>query len=196
MLAQAPVHASVQYRRASAYDSELQPGSADLVTVAQALHWFEPERFYVEVSRVLKPGGILAVWTYGNQVLEDRAVNAVLSRVDQQVVGPYWPPERCHVEAGYSTISFPYPELDHPDFQMQQHWTLDEAAGLYRDLVRNTAVPGGKRIGPHTRACQGAAAPLGRQRELPAGPLAPDPARRAAPRIDRKPGLPCRLSGW
>jgi SAM-dependent methyltransferase len=150
MLAQAPRHPSVEYRQGSAYDSELEPGSADLVTVAQALHWFEPERFYAEVSRVLKPAGILAAWTYGNQVLEDRAVNAVLTRFYHEVVGPYWPPERCHVEAGYSTISFPYPELDHPEFQMQQHWTLDELLGyigtwsatqLYREAKGLDPIP-------------------------------------------------------
>jgi|1185.fasta_scaffold163556_2 SAM-dependent methyltransferase len=129
MLAQAPVHASVEYRRGSAYESGLDAGSADLVTVAQALHWFEPERFYAEVGRVLKPGGILAVWTYGTQLMEDPVVNAIVGRFYHEVVGPYWPPERCHVEAGYSTISFPYPELTHPEFQMRQHWTLDELLG-------------------------------------------------------------------
>jgi len=150
MLAQAPAHPSVEYRRGSAYESGLQPGTADLVTVAQALHWLEPERFFAEVTRVLKPAGVLGVWTYGKQVLEDRAVDAVLTRFYHEVVGPYWPPERCHVEAGYSTISFPYPELDHPEFQMQQHWTLDELLGyigtwsatqLYREANGSDPIP-------------------------------------------------------
>ena len=150
MLAQAPSHPSVEYRRTSAYESGLQPGSADLVTVAQALHWFEPERFFAEVNRVLKPAGVLGVWTYGIQMLEDRAADAVLARFYHEVVGPYWPPERCHVEAGYSTISFPYPELEHPEFQMQQHWTLDELLGyigtwsatqLYREANESDPVP-------------------------------------------------------
>ncbi|MFL5462082.1 MAG: class I SAM-dependent methyltransferase [Gemmatimonadales bacterium] len=161
MLAKAPVHPSVEYRRGSAYDSALEAGSADLVSVAQALHWFERELFYAEAHRVLKPGGILAVWTYGacgclmsgpdgNQLIEDQAVTAVVTRFYHEVVGPYWPLERCHVEAGYSTISFPYPELDHPDFQMQQHWTLDELLGyigtwsatqLYRDATGSDPIP-------------------------------------------------------
>jgi SAM-dependent methyltransferase len=150
MLDQAPVHASVDYRQGSADESGLEPASADLVTVAQALHWFEPERFYTEVARVLKPAGILAVWTYGNQVLEDPVVNALVSRFYHEVVGPYWPPERCHVEAGYSTISFPYPELTHPGFQMRQRWTLDELLGyigtwsatqLYRKANGSDPIP-------------------------------------------------------
>lgn len=150
MLAQAPPHPSVQYRRGSAYESGLQPGTADLVTVAQALHWLEPERFFAEVTRVLKPAGVLGVWTYGIQMLEDRAADAVLARFYHEVVGPYWPPERCHVEARYSTISFPYPELEHPEFQMQQHWTLDQLLGyigtwsatqLYREANGSDPVP-------------------------------------------------------
>lgn len=161
MLAQAPAHPSVDYRQGSAYESGLQPGSVDLVTVAQALHWFERDRFYAEAHRVLKPGGILAVWTYGacgclmsspggNQVLEDPAVNAVVTRFYHEVVGPYWPLERCHVDAGYSTISFPYPELEHPEFQMQQQWTLDQLLGyigtwsatqLYREANGSDPIP-------------------------------------------------------
>lgn len=142
MLAQAPTHPSVEYRTASAYESGLQSHSTDLVTVAQALHWMDPEPFYDEVDRVLRPAGVLAVWTYGNQVLEDGVLNSPIERFYRDVVGPYWPPGRHHVETGYRTLPFPYTELDHPSFQMQQRWTLGELLGyigtwsatqLYRD---------------------------------------------------------------
>ena len=129
MLAQAPHHSSVEYRTASANASGLSPRSADLVTVAQALHWIDPEPFYAEVDRVLRPGGLLAVWTYGNQRLDDSALDLPLQRFYHEVVGPFWPPERRHVEAGYRTLSFPYPELRPPDFQMEQQWTLDQLLG-------------------------------------------------------------------
>ena len=39
--------------------------SFDLVTVAQAIHWFDFKAFYSEVKRTLKHGGLLAVITYG-----------------------------------------------------------------------------------------------------------------------------------
>jgi ubiquinone/menaquinone biosynthesis C-methylase UbiE len=129
MLAQAPRHPAVEYRTATAYQSGLGSHTADLVTVAQALHWLDLEPFYIEVDRVLRPGGVLAVWTYGTQVLEPSSVNQALERFYQDVVGPYWPPERRHVESGYQTLPFPYPELEHPTFQMQQQWTLDELLG-------------------------------------------------------------------
>jgi SAM-dependent methyltransferase len=129
MLAKAPPHPSVEYRTASAYDSGLESHSADLVTVAQGLHWLDPEHFYAEADRVLRPAGVLAVWTYGNQVLEDSVLNDLIDRFYRGVVGPYWPPERQHVETGYRTLAFPYPELDHPTFQMQETWTLGELLG-------------------------------------------------------------------
>ena len=37
-----------------------------MVTVAQALHWLELPEFYAEARRVLRPGGLLVVWTYGS----------------------------------------------------------------------------------------------------------------------------------
>ena len=132
MLAQAPRHSSVEYRTSSADRSGLSSSSADLVTVAQALHWIDPEPFYAEVDRVLRPGGLLAVWTYGNQKLDNPAMDQPLRRFYHEVVGPFWPAERRHVEAGYGTLSFPYPELRPPDFRMEQRWTLDQLLGYIR----------------------------------------------------------------
>jgi SAM-dependent methyltransferase len=129
MLAQAPPHPRVEYRVAPAETSGLSFASADLVTVAQALHWFDIEPFYTEVERVLAPRGVLAVWTYGNQRVEDQAIDLCLARFYHEMVGPYWAPERRHVEAGYRTLPFPYPELDPPAFAMQEHWTLGQLLG-------------------------------------------------------------------
>jgi SAM-dependent methyltransferase len=129
MLAQAPRHPGVEYRVAPAEASGLNSESADLVTVAQALHWLDIESFYAEVERVLVPGGVLAVWTYGNQTVEDRAIDFILARFYHEIVGPYWAPGRRHVEAGYRTLPFPYPELNTPAFTMQEHWTLDQLLG-------------------------------------------------------------------
>ena len=78
MLAQAPPHSAIEYRVALADESELDPGCADLVTVAQALHWLQLDTFYREVDRVLKPAGVLAVWTYGKQLLDDPDLNEIV----------------------------------------------------------------------------------------------------------------------
>jgi SAM-dependent methyltransferase len=129
MLDRAPRHPSIEYRVSRAEDSGLADASADLVTVAQALHWLDIEPFYAEVERVLAPGGVLAVWSYTGQLLGDATLDAILTRFYTEVVGPYWPAERRHVEAGYRTLPFPYVELEAPAFVMQEHWTLPQLLG-------------------------------------------------------------------
>jgi SAM-dependent methyltransferase len=114
---------------APAEASDISSSSVDLVTVAQALHWLPIEPFYAEAERVLVPGGVLAVWTYGVQVLEDPHLNRLLQAFYSHIVGPYWAAERRHVESGYRTLPFPFPELTAPSFTMQEKWTLEELLG-------------------------------------------------------------------
>ena len=132
MLDQAPRHPRVEYRVATAEKSGLGPATADLVVVAQALHWLDLERFYPEVTRVLVPGGILAVWTYGTQFLDDPGIDHLLQRFYTDVVGPYWPGERRHVESGYRNLPFPFPELETRSFAMEEQWTLSQLLGYLR----------------------------------------------------------------
>src|SRR5581483_8552501 len=103
-----------EYRVAPAEASGLADGTVALIGVAQALHWFDLDRFYAEARRVLSPGGLLAVWTYGLQRLDDLALDAELMRFYSETVGPYWPAERRHVDAGYRTLPFPFDELAVP----------------------------------------------------------------------------------
>ena len=129
MLSQAPQHQAVYYVVATAEQVPLRPAGADLVTVAQALHWFPVEPFYREVDRVLAPGGILAVWCYGNQMVGDPSIDRALATFYRETVGRFWAPERRHVESGYRTLPFPYPELTPPAFTMERRWCLDELVG-------------------------------------------------------------------
>lgn len=129
MLANAPRHPRIEYRAAPAESSGLRSASADLVTVAQALHWLECDSFYAEVQRVLVPGGVLAVWSYGVQYLDEGPIDRVLHRFYTEIVGPFWAPERCHVETGYRLLPFPFPELEPPGFAMQERWSLSELLG-------------------------------------------------------------------
>lgn len=129
MLQQAPRHPAVEYRVAPAEASGLGDASTDLVTVAQALHWLDTETFYAEAARVLVPGGVLAVWTYGVQYVDEPALDPILRRFYDDVVGPYWPPERRHVEAGYRTLSFPFPDMPPPALVMQEVWSLAQLLG-------------------------------------------------------------------
>lgn len=132
MLAQAPAHPGVEYRVAPAEACDLAVETVDLVTVAQALHWLNTEAFYAEVGRVLVPGGVLAVWTYGAQYVGHEVIDRRLQHFYTDVVGPYWPAERCHVESGYRTLPFPFIELEAPVFAMQARWTLSELLGYIR----------------------------------------------------------------
>jgi SAM-dependent methyltransferase len=118
-------HANVSYRVEPAESSSLAVGSVDLITVAQALHWFEFERFYTEVKRVLKPTGVFAAWTYAlNEVTP--AVDAVVRHLYREIVGAYWPPERHYVDACYRTIPFPLTEIQAPSIRMETNWTLHD----------------------------------------------------------------------
>ena len=131
-LDEATPHARVEYRRAPADDSGLPEGSVDLVTVAQALHWFDLERFYREVNRVAKPGGVLAAWCY-TLVRVTPAVDREIERFYTDVVGPYWPRERVHVENAYRDLPFPFAELPSPPpLAMALEWDLADLVGYVR----------------------------------------------------------------
>ncbi len=117
-LAKAPRHSRVTYRVLREGQSAIADGAASLVTVAQAAHWFDLDAFYREVDRVLKPGGVVAMWCYGILSIDDR-VDAVLHRFEHERVGPYWPPERRHIDADYRTLPFPYARIDTPAFAME-----------------------------------------------------------------------------
>lgn len=121
----------VEFRVAPAEQSSLPDGAVELITVAQALHWFDFDRFYAEARRVLKPNGLLAAWAYGINTVEGDAVNAVVQDFYANVVGPYWPPERTLVEAGYRTIPFPFHEISAPSFRMEARWTLEQLLGYF-----------------------------------------------------------------
>lgn len=123
-IAQAAPRPNVEYRVEPAENPSLAPQSADLVAVAQAFHWFDLDRFHAAVSRTLLPGGIIAVWTYGLS-RTDAAVDVVFTRLYEEILGSYWPPERRHVESGYAELPFPYAPVQSPDFAMTCEWTLE-----------------------------------------------------------------------
>jgi ubiquinone/menaquinone biosynthesis C-methylase UbiE len=128
-LQEAQPHPRIEYRVALAEQSQLPAGAMDLVAVAQALHWFDCERFYTEARRVLRPGGLLAVWSYSVCSLESRAADVLFQDFYAHTVGPCWPPERRHVESGYQTLPFPQPELAVPEFAMELRWSLAQLVG-------------------------------------------------------------------
>ncbi|MFL5578755.1 MAG: class I SAM-dependent methyltransferase, partial [Gemmatimonadaceae bacterium] len=131
-VAHAEPHPRVTYAVAPAEASGLADASVDLVTVAQALHWFDLDAFWREARRVLRPGGAIAVWSYGDAVLEAPALDAAYRRFYGDVLGPYWPRERARIGAAYLTMPFPFAELPAPTLDMSVRWHLADLAGYVR----------------------------------------------------------------
>lgn len=118
----------VEYRVAPAEASGLSAGSCDAITVGQALHWFRLDDFYAEAQRVLKPGGLLTVWTYQHLRISPE-VDAVVRRYHDDIVGPFWPPERKMVGRAYLDLPFPFEEIKTREFQIEVHWSLGQLLG-------------------------------------------------------------------
>ena len=131
-IANAKAHPRIKYRVALAEASELPSSCADLVTIAQALHWFDLEKFYGEVRRVMKPTGLIAAWTYGMVVITNDEANECLQHFYHHVIGPYWPSERHHVETGYRELHFPFERINTPNVSMQVEWNASQLTGYLR----------------------------------------------------------------
>jgi len=128
-VAAATSHERARYLVARAEAAPLPAGSACMITVAQALHWLDLAEFYAEARRVLRPGGLLVVWTYGSQRIDGGPIDSVLHDFYQRVVGPYWPPQRRWVETGYRTLRFPFEEVALQAPPMSADWTLGQLLG-------------------------------------------------------------------
>jgi len=127
-IAKAEPHPGVDYRVALAEHSGLPPASVDLITVAQAAHWLDLERFYAEVRRVARPNAVLALISYGVLHVEGPPAPLV-EHFYYRVLGPWWPAERRHVEEGYQSLPFPFAEYQAPVLAIEVQWTLAELLG-------------------------------------------------------------------
>jgi len=149
-IAAAKSHPRVRYSVTPAEHSGLPDQSMDLVTVAQALHWFDVAAFFAEATRVARPRALLAVWNYPRPRFADAELDRRFFAFYSQVVGPYWPPERRHVEEGYKSLPFPFEEVATPEFGFELRWDLDQLAGYasswsatarYRQALGTDPVP-------------------------------------------------------
>lgn len=120
--------AGVEFRVAPAEASGLDAAGVDLVTVAQAAHWFDLPRFHAEVRRVLRPGGAIALWGYERLELEPE-VSRLVGHFYHRDLDGFWPPERHHVEAAYRELPFPFAEEATAEFAMTARWDLHDLLG-------------------------------------------------------------------
>jgi SAM-dependent methyltransferase len=126
-IANAQSHERIDYRVVAAENSGIGSETVDLIMVAQALHWFDLDRFYAEARRVLKNNGVFAASAY-NLLNIESAIDLVVNRYYYKVVGPFWPPERKLVEQ-FVHLAFPFHEIDAPRFEMTVLWNLDHLLG-------------------------------------------------------------------
>jgi len=121
-------HERVSYSVQPAEKTFFPDDAFDLITVAQAIHWFDFDAFYREVERTIRPGGVLAVIGYDRPRISP-AVDAVLDRFYHDVVGPFWDRERRYIDEQYRTIPFPYPEIAAPPFSIDVEWSFGHLIG-------------------------------------------------------------------
>jgi SAM-dependent methyltransferase len=128
-LSAATAHPRITYRVAAEDESGAPNGSIDLVTVAQALHWLNLPRFYAEVRRVLKPGGVIAVWCYG-PVEVNEEIDVVLRWFENERLRGFRAPELDHIHTAYREIEFPFAETPAGPFSMTMAATRDQFLGF------------------------------------------------------------------
>jgi len=102
----------------------------DLVTVSQALHWFDFEKFYAEVNRVGRTGCVVAAWSYSLFTISPD-IDDVVYDFYENVIGGYWDPERKYVEEEYKSIPFPFVEIPAPKFEMRFRWNPEQIQGYF-----------------------------------------------------------------
>jgi SAM-dependent methyltransferase len=135
-LASAASHPNLFYWAGQAEHSALPGAAVDLLTIAQAVHWFDLDQFYAEARRVLKPGGVIAAWGYGLPEMTP-GLERPLARFYRDILAGYWSPRLSFLDEAYRSLPFPFEELPPPDLAMEADWDL---AGLLGFLESWSAV--------------------------------------------------------
>ena len=121
-------HDKITYAVAPAEKTAIVSNSLDLIVIAQALHWFDLDKFYTDVRRVLRSGGVIAAWSYSLLRISP-AIDNHIDKFYADIVGPFWPPERKLVDDRYRSIPFPFEEFSAPQFSMEATWSLEHLVG-------------------------------------------------------------------
>lgn len=121
---------NIFYSLQSAEQTNFSDNSFDLITVAQAIHWFDFDKFYSEVKRTLKENGVIAVIGYG-LIQIDEKVDEIILDFYKNVVGSYWDKERKYIDEKYKTIPFPFNEIESPKFYIKSEWTFEHLLGYF-----------------------------------------------------------------
>jgi ubiquinone/menaquinone biosynthesis C-methylase UbiE len=119
---------NIIYSVSPAEQTSFADATFDLITVGQALHWFDIPAFFKEVKRVGKPDAMIAVWGY-NLLQINPEIDKVVRHFYSQIVGPYWDKERKLIDDQYRSVSFPFTEIKTPSFEFSFRWSKERFLG-------------------------------------------------------------------
>lgn len=128
LIENAPKRKNIRYVIEPAENTSFSNNSINLITVAQAMHWFEPKQFEREVRRVLKPGGVLAAWCYGLADISP-TVDDIVRRLANVTLKDYWPEGREHIDQQYQHYPFALPVADRSTFYSTRELSLEGLIG-------------------------------------------------------------------
>ena len=115
----------VTYKVEAAEEVSLPDDSADLVVAAQAMHWYDLDRFYAQVRRVLRPGGLLAAIGYAWFHI-DPEIDAAIEESLLEPMRDHWSPRNSLLWDGYRGIPFPGSEIRMSPVAIHLDWSLPE----------------------------------------------------------------------
>lgn len=118
----------IEYREESAEKTSFGEAMFDLACAAQSAHWFNHEKFYPELYRILRPDGIFAVLGYG-MIQTPPRTQKIIDHLYTDILGPYWDEERKYLDTHYKTLPFPLAELPAASFEIVDRWTADALIG-------------------------------------------------------------------
>ncbi len=129
-LAAAPQKDNIEYFCCPAEQTPIESGSINLITVAQALHWFDFDWFYDEVRRVSAPNALFAAWCYSLGHFNESPIDEIIHTLYYDILGAqYWPKERFYIDEEFKTIPFPFAKLTTPHFSIDKSLNLKQLMG-------------------------------------------------------------------
>jgi Methylase involved in ubiquinone/menaquinone biosynthesis len=117
------IHKKIQYLVEPSERTSFGNSFFDIICVAQALHWFDLDKFFTEADRVLKPNGILACFGYGFFSINSE-IDKIINEHLLSVVDEYWSDGNRLIMSGFKSVKFPFQEVISPKLNLVQKWNL------------------------------------------------------------------------
>jgi ubiquinone/menaquinone biosynthesis C-methylase UbiE len=130
-LGQAPAKDDIEYVVCSAEETPFAENSFDLITISQAYHWINGEKFHTEANRVGKNECVVAIWMYDLISSKEEKLNSLIRYFYKNITGPYWDAERKHIDDHYANVQFDFEPLPVKDFSIEVNFTTEQLLGYF-----------------------------------------------------------------